>query len=123
MARSSSRSASALKAENAELRERLERANRERHLLVQAVGHMAAGAGAKPSLDTIRGWLIATIEGLTKDRPVTGDRSMSQLHVPIARLEKIINDRWFPNGGGFQDGEIQESTKVGDLAYAIWVKL
>ena len=78
-------------------------------------------AAAPPDLATIEQWLISDIEGLTVTRPVEGSGKLSDLRVPLERLTKDVNDKWFPNGGGFAN--IDGSTTVGNLAYAIFQRL
>jgi hypothetical protein len=77
--------------------------------------------GAPADSQTILIWLINDIEQLTVTRPVRGSDKLSDLRVPLPRLTKDVNSRWFPAGGGF--ASIDGSTTVGNLAYAISQRL
>ena len=81
----------------------------------------AFGGAAPPDLSTVEDWLIAEIEGLTLTRPVLKSSKLSDVKVPLERLTKDVNSRWFPNDGGF--ASIDGSTTVGDLAFAITQRL
>jgi hypothetical protein len=114
--------------EVAELRQRLAEARQHRDLLINTVHRLAglvaaapAVGGAAADLETIEDWLISDIERLTLTRPVRKSGKLSDLKVPLDPLTKDVNDRWFPNGGGF--ASIDGSTLVGNLAYAIWKRL
>src|SRR5438046_539617 len=107
-----------------ELRQRLSEAKEQRHLLIQALHGMATNAApnqnlmariSKPDLDAIIAWLVQELESLTKTRPIDRGSSLTDLKVPLLRLTKDVNDKWFPNGGGFPP--IAGSTIVGDLAF------
>jgi hypothetical protein len=112
-----------------QLRERLTAAHRHRDLLIEAlhgvaasrgmVAPMGAAAVSKPDLGAVMDWLIAEIGKLTATRPILGMSTLTALMVPIPRLTKEINSKWFPNGGGFPS--IAGSTTVGNLGYAIWL--
>lgn len=108
-----------------ELRARLAEAREHRDLLIRALHGFAAPVGrtlvdrvSKPDLDTILQWLVDEIGSLTASRPILGRSTLSALKVPLPRLTKEVNSKWFPNGGGFPS--IAGSTTVGNLAYAIW---
>jgi len=114
--------------ETTELRQRLAEARQHRDLLINTVHRLAGLAAAAPAvggtaadLQTIEGWLISDIERRTLTRPVLKSSKLSDLRVPLDVLTKDVNDRWFPNGGGF--ASIDGSTIVGNLAYAIWERL
>jgi hypothetical protein len=80
-----------------------------------------AAGGAAADLETIEDWLISDIKRRTLTRPVLKSSKLSDLRVPLDVLTKDVNDRWFPNGGGF--ASIDGSTILGNLAYAIWKRL
>lgn len=120
----------ALRAENIDLRKRLGETEQHRNLLIETLHGLSKQAGAPRPLaltaaavspDDILNWLVITIETLTASRPVEGARTLSDLMVPIPRLVKLTNSKWFPNGGGFTD--IPGTTSVGDLAESISQKL
>jgi hypothetical protein len=118
--------AETLRAENAELKRRLAETQLHRQLLIEALhGFSKQTVHARLSSldskvlvsDPVLQWVISTIEKLTASRPVEGDRTLGDLRVPIPRLVKLINERWFQGGGGFTD--LKPATTVGDLAEAI----
>jgi hypothetical protein len=115
-----------LRAENAELKRRLAETRRHRHRLIEALHGFSKQTVEERSFslvskvlisDPVLQWLIHAIETLTVSRPVEGDRTLGDLRVPIPRLVKLINERWFKAGGGFTD--LKPATTVGDLAEAI----
>jgi len=92
------------------------------YAITKRLGQQSAMAGgAAPDPSTVEDWLIADIEELTLTRPVLKSSKLSDLKVPLPRLTKDVNSRWFPNGGGF--ASIDGSTTVGNLAYAITQRL
>jgi hypothetical protein len=110
-----------------ELEQKLSEAHEHRDLLIRTLHGFTANIAAnrnllesvsKPDLDAILAWLIDEIGKLTATRPILGASTLTALKVPLPRLTKEVNSKWFPNGGGFPS--IAGSTMVGDLAYAIW---
>ena len=113
-----------------ELHQRLSEAREQRDLLIRTLHGFTINAAAtralietkaKADLDTVLAWLVEEIGKLTVTRPILGMSTLTALKVPIPRLTKEINSKWFPQGGGFPS--IAGSTTVGNLAYAIWQHL
>jgi hypothetical protein len=113
-----------------ELRQKLSEVREHRDLLIRTLHGFAvnvattrnlAATTTKTDLDTVLAWLIEKIGKLTVTRPILGMSTLTALRVPVPRLTKEVNSKWFPQGGGFPS--IAGSTTVGNLAYAIWQHL
>jgi hypothetical protein len=112
------------------LRQELAEARLHRDLLIHTLHRFstaAAGLGgtlpsaAAPSVDVVLAWLLDEVAGLTSSRPILRSSKLSDLRVPLPRLTKDVNEKWFPNGGGF--ASIDGETTIGNLAYAITERL